>query len=170
MLLIKSKKIRPFEEKVLTSGLCDFSRPANFVMADGVKSTVYDSSGYTCLDDMIFKDIDNILELLGKTLMNLDKAGEFLIDPDHIVLDGKTVFQNLKKRDVKFAFVPLREQKHRDNVINIMDYLESRADQDGREIISKLRKYIIGRNLSLRDAAKHISLIRKELKNKDDQT
>lgn len=71
---------------------------------------------------------------------------------------------------MKFAFVPLREQKHRDNVINIMDYLESRADQDGREIISRLRKYIIGRNLSLRDAAKHISLIRKELKNKDDQT
>ena len=169
MLLIKSKKIRPFEEKVLTSGLCDFSLPANFVTADGVKSAVYDSSGYTCLDDIIFKDTDDILELLEKTLMNLDKAGEFLIDPDHIVLDGNTVFQNLKNGDVKFAFIPLREQKHRGNVINIMDYFGNRADQDGRVIISKLKKYIIGRNLSMRDAVKHISLIRKDLKTEDIQ-
>ena len=167
MLVIKSKQIRSFEEKVLTSGLCDFTLPASFITTGGIRNTIYDSSGYTCLDDIAFRDLDNILELLGKTMVNLDKAGEYLIDPAHIVLDGSTVFQNLKKRDVKFAFVPMRTQKPRDNIINIIDYMEERAEIKDRRLINDLKKYIIGRDLPMREAARHISMIRRELKNRE---
>lgn len=164
MMIIKAEQIRPFEEKVLASGLCDFSLPASFVNIQGEKNAVYDSSGYTCLDDIRLRDTDNMLELIEKTAANLGKAGEFLIDPAHIVLDGKTVFQNLRKRDVKFVFLPSRKQKPMENMMTLLDYFEKRAEGEDKEILKVMSRYFKGRDLKPEDMVRHLSAVRRELK------
>jgi hypothetical protein len=164
MLIMKADGIKPFEEQVLSSGLCDFALPADFVTIKGVRNAVFDSSGYTCLDDIKFRSTDNILELVEKSLSNLNKAGEYLIDPAHIVLDGRTVFQNLKRRDIKFAYVPSRKQRPMENVAALFDYFEKRSSLADGVVLRTISNYIRGRNLSLRDSARHVSYVRKELK------
>ena len=164
MVIMKADGIKLFEEQVLSSGLCDFSLPADFVTIGGVRNAVFDSSGYTCLDDIEFKDTDNILELVEKSLSNLNKAGEYLIDPAHIVLDGRTVFQNLRRRDIKFAYVPSRAQQPMENIMALFDYFESRACLADGIVLRTISTYIRGRDLSPRDGARHISYVRKELR------
>ena len=164
MLILKTQQIKPFEEKVLASGLCDFSLPASFVNIGGEKNAVYDSCGYTCVDDITLKDTDNMLELIEKTAANLGKAGEFLIDPAHIVLDGRTVFQNLRKRDVKFAYLPSRHQQPMENMMAFLDYFENRSAGEDREIIRVMSRYFRGRDLAPDDIVRHISVVRRDLK------
>lgn len=164
MIRIKAEWIKPYEEKVLTSGLCDFSLPVCFVSVNGERGAVYDSTGYTCLDNIDFKDTDNVLELVEKTMANLNKASEYLIDPVRIVLDGQTVFQNLKKRDVKFAYIPAENQRGMDNIMSILSYFELRCNRTDAAIIRTLATYIQGRNLSPEEIVKHVSFVRRELK------
>ena len=159
-----AKNLKPYEEKVIASGLCDFSLPAAFVTVNDEKQAIYDSSGYTRLDEMEFENIDEMLELLEKAMANLKKAGEFLIDPNQIVLNDKTVFLDRKRRDVKFAYIPSRVQRPMQNVIELTNYLEHIAQPMYKQVLGNLSNSIRAGHLSLKESASRTSVVRRELR------
>ena len=159
-----ARNLKPFEEKVIASGLCDFSLPAAFVTVNDVRQAIYDSSGYTRLDGLEFANIDEMLELLEKSMANLKKAGEFLIDPDQIVLNGKTIFMDRRRRDVKFVYVPSRMQRPMQNVLELTDYLENQAQPIQKQILSRLSDTIKEEHLSLKESATRTAVVRREIR------
>ena len=56
-------RIMPFEEKVLASGLCDFTLPASFINEKDKKWVVYDCGGYTALSELPLTEPDKVLEV-----------------------------------------------------------------------------------------------------------
>ena len=154
----------PFEEKVLCSGLCDFTLPASFIREGQDKWVLYDSSGYTCLADLDLGTADFVFEVLEKTIANMRKAVEFLIDPAKITLSERTVFFDLKKRDVKFAYFPDEDGSLAGSVGGLMMYLAERAPGNAAAALRSMEREMKVRNMSLRDMAGYASLVRRDLK------
>lgn len=90
-LNLKRCNIKDFEERVLSSGLCDFILPVNLMYNASSVIINYDASGYICLKDMDLLRLPDIFEILEKTLVNLKRVSEFLIDPERITLSAETI-------------------------------------------------------------------------------
>lgn len=157
-------EILPFEEKVLCSGLCDFTLPASFIRKSDSQFVVYDCSGYTALSELRLEKTDDFLEVLEKAISNLKKASEFLIDPAKITLSEETVYHNLKKRDVKFAYMPLQGSCVARNVSGLIGLLEEKAPEDVRRILKDIDREIREKNMSLKDMVHHVALRRRQLR------
>ena len=154
-------RMLPFEEKVLASGLCDFALPASFVSEKEKKWIVYDVSGYTCLAEMPVLDEDLLLEVFEKTLANLAKASEFLIDPAKVMLGPETVYFNPKKRTVRFAYMPVEESSVAANVRSLSEYLASRSYRELSSFIIKITDEMLMRNMQPAEMAAHVALMRR---------
>ncbi len=156
-------EILPFEEKVLSSGLCDFVLPANFIKEKDKKWIVYDCSGYTSLSEIKFSGFDEVLEVLEKSLNNLRKVSEFLIDPCKVRMNGQTVFHNLKRRDIKFAYMPAESDSMADNIAELIECLQLKVGNEEKRILREMQERMLCRNMSLREMADHVSMKRREL-------
>ena len=153
--------IKPFEEKVLASGLCDIMLPMDFVGVNEDKSYRYDANGYRSVKEISPGDFDLVLEILEKTISNLGKAGEFLLDPGKILLNSGTVYQNPRCRDIKIAYVPEGSGSTMTNLLRFIGDLAAGLEGEDRERLLKAKDFIEENNLSLGDAANHISEIRR---------
>ncbi len=157
-----SGEMMPFEEKVLASGLCDFTLPASFINEKERKWVVYDCDGYTSLSELPLTDPDLILEVFEKTLFNLRKASEFLIDPAKVRLCPETVFFDLKKRTVRFAYMPVEDSSVAANVRCLSEYLAERAGRTFSAFIVQMTDEMMMRNMSLREMSAYVALMRRK--------
>lgn len=153
--------IKPFEEKVLASGLCDIMLPMDFIGVNEDMDITYDASGYRQINDMDLSDFDLVLEILEKTMGNLEKAGEFLLDPGKILLTKITVHQDPRCRDIKIAYNPGGSGNVITNIAGFIEELSLGLDDSAKEKMDEIREYIMENNLSLKDAACHVSKVRR---------
>ena len=155
-------RIMPFEEKVLASGLCDFTLPASFINENDKKWVVYDCGGYTALSELPLTEPDKVLEVYEKTLFNLRKASEFLIDPAKVKLGPETVYFDMKKRTVRFAYMPVEGSSVAGNVRSFADYLAARTLAPLSAFITEITEEMMKRNMSLREMTGYVALMRRQ--------
>lgn len=154
--------VMPFEEKVLASGLCDFTLPASFVSGNNKRWVMYDCSGFTALSELPLSGPDEILEIFEKTLFNLRKASEFLIDPAKVTLSPKTVYFDMKKRIVRFAYMPAEKSSVAANIRSFSEYLAERTDRAFASVLVEMTDEMIMRNMSLREMSGYVALMRRK--------
>ncbi len=161
---VKETKVMPFEEKVLTSGLCDFVLPMKFKKSKGMSKITYDCSGYSTISQIKLQGIKDILEILEKTLITYNKSNEFLINSEKIALTVDTVFYHLKYRDVKIAYIPSQEHRSfKENLEIFINQLKEYGDGQSRRILDKTYEEIQCRNLNAKEAINYIGSLRREL-------
>lgn len=152
----------PFEEKVLASGLCDFTLPASFISGKDKRWVIYDCNGFTSVAELPLLGKDEILEVFEKTLFNLRKASEFLIDPAKVMLAPETVYFDLKRRIVRFAYMPVEGSSVAANIRSFSEYLAERADRAFSSVLVNMTDEMIMRNMSLREMSGYVALMRRK--------
>lgn len=162
---LPEEAIRPFERKVLESGLCDFAVPMSFFRHNGMQKIRYECSGYVAFSEVNLSDIGNVFEIIEKTLLALKKSGEYLIDPGKILLNQDTIYVHHRHKDVRIAYVPgLREASHsQQNLIEFLSIVEERIPASGKGYIKKLKNEVTINNRSLPDLVTIVGEIRREI-------
>lgn len=162
---INSDDIKPFEEKVIMSGMCDFTVPTTISALGNKKQVIYNFEGYTALRDMTFVGVKILFEILEKTFVAFKRAGEFLIDPAKVTLTCDTVFYNKKQRDVKIAYIPVGRPKYvvMGSVTSLLDELTERLDGDAVKYLVMTKGDIEKDNYTLEDTIEYIKALRREL-------
>ncbi len=149
-----------YEERVLTSGLCDFSLPMTFTHRKGRSWAHYDCRGYVAAGEMDLKTPADVLEIMEKTLITLRKSGEFLIDPSRVLLTKETVYYHPKKKQVRIAYMPNPRRDPGQIFAFLRDLAEGLSDE-WRETIEDACREAARRNYSLQDLADHIGRLRR---------
>jgi hypothetical protein len=157
--------IRPFEQKVLESGLCDFAVPMSFFRYNGKQRIRYECSGYVAFSEVNLSDTSNVFEIIEQTLLALKKSGEYLIDPGKVTLNQDTVYVHHRHKDVRIAYVP-GQCGTTPRYQNLMDFfllVEARIPDSGKGYINKLKEEMILNNRSLTDLVTIVGEIRREI-------
>ncbi len=162
---LPEESIKPFERKVLESGLCDFAIPMSFYRHHGMQKIRYECSGYVAFSEVNLSDTSHVFEIIEKTLLALKKSGEYLIDPGKILLNQDTIYVHHRHKDVRIAYVPglLKGNRGQQNVFEFFLIAEERIPTSGKEYIQKLKEEVIINNRSLTDLITIIGEIRREI-------
>jgi len=162
---LPEESIKPFERKVLESGLCDFAVPMSFFRQNGMQKIRYECSGYVAFSEVNLSDTSNVFEIIEKTLLALKKSGEYLIDPGKILLNQDTIYVHHSHKDVRIAYVPGLYQGNRgqQNLLEFFLIVEERIPVSGKGYIQKLKEEVIFNNRSLPDLVTIVGEIRREI-------
>lgn len=149
-------EIQPFEERILFSGICDFTVPMTFSNIGNKKVVTYDCCNYIAVGDMDLSEGKLLLEILEKTFVTLGKSLEFYIPPENITLTVDTVFYNPKKKQVKIAYIPNYGNSLVKNIRSFIYQLYDMCGEESREyledVIDEIEKY----NLSIKHMASYV--------------
>ena len=154
--------IKTYEERVLSSGLCDFAIPMRFTLYRGKRRVRYECSGYMALSDLESSDIGNILDIIERTLIMLKSAKDFLIDPDKVTLTKETVFYNARTGNVRIAYIVKKGSSVQSNVVSFIDSFMETDNQRTRDCLDKLGHDISIKNLSLEDSINRIGELKRK--------
>lgn len=162
---LPEESIKPFERKVLESGLCDFAVPMSFYRQNGMQKIRYECSGYVAFSEVILNDISNVFEIIEKTLLALKKSGEYLIDPGKVLLNQDTIYVHHKHKDVRIAYVPGLNIGNRgqQNLLEFLLIVEERIPASGKGYIKRLEEEVITYNRSIPDLLTIVGEIRREI-------
>lgn len=161
---IDAGDILELEEKMLESGLCSFTVPMWFSRQRDKLKITYDCSGYISLRDMNLKRSSEVLEILEKTFLTLNKSWDFFIPPENISLSLDTVFFNAMKRKIKIAYVPTKDKRLHYNINGFLDDMVKNVNEDTKEYLAKVKSDLNNENKNLRDIASFINEQRRALK------
>ncbi|MEG0156393.1 MAG: DUF6382 domain-containing protein [Anaerovoracaceae bacterium] len=163
-LEVSEESLLPFEEQVLASGLCDFALPMRFSKDNGKSKIVYECSGYSSIKDLQLVKIRDIFEVLEKSLITLNKAGEFLIDVEKVSLTTETVYYHLKHRDVKIAYIPGEASLGIfQNVLRFIGQLGEHSQEQTKVYLKRTSEEINKRNYNLKDTITFVGELRREI-------
>jgi Domain of unknown function (DUF6382) len=164
-LELPEEYIKPFERKVLESGLCDFAVPMSFYRHNGKQKIRYECSGYVAFSEANLTDTSTIFEIIEKTLLALKKSGEYLIDPCKVPLTKDTVYVHYRNKDVRIAYVPGNKNGYRgqQNLLDFFLEVEERIPATGKSYVQKLRQEVTVNNRSLPDLITIVGEIRREM-------
>jgi len=164
---LQDDAIKPFERKVLESGLCDFAVPMAFFRHQGKQKIRYECSGYVALSEANLNETDEVFEIIEKTLMALKKSGEYLIDPGQVRLNQDTVYVHHRHKDVRIAYMPgVREgNRLQRNLLEFFMSLEQRIPKSGKNHMQRLKEEVVLYNRSLPDLITIVGEIRREIFN-----
>lgn len=164
-LVLPAETVKPFERKVLESGLCDFAVPMTFFRHDGKQKIRYECSGYVALSEMDLSDTSVVLEIIEKTLLALKKSGEFLIEPGKIRLTPDTIYVHNKYKDVRIAYMPGMTEVNRlqQHLLEFILLVEERVARTGKGYTSQLKVEIIRNNRSIADLIAIVGEMRRKI-------
>lgn len=145
---MESYNIKDFEEKVLVSGLLNFLLPVSVIHVEGSIIMNYDSSGYISLKEIGGLKLKDGLEILEKTLLNIRKTQEFLIEPERITLNSESIYVNPKTNAVKFVFIPKDEEAVIIGVLKFIKELQGYLIQENKGFLEKIYEDIKTSNMS----------------------
>lgn len=160
---LSAEEIKPFEEKMLFSGLCDFIIPMRFSNTEKGKKVTYDCSGYTSLRDLNLKSAKEVFEILEKTILTLNKSVDFFIPHEKVSINKDTVYYNLKKKHVRIAYIPSKTGTLTENLNAFIDELTEEVDEAAGEYLQCIRKDLNYYNRNLKDMAGFVSEQRKRI-------
>lgn len=143
-----------------------------FVKAAGVQSDVihaaadevfYHCSGYTALGELKLNTPREWFEVLGKLMMTLRKAQEFLLDEERMTLELTTIFFHRKQRNVKIAFFPCASEGTGKKICRLIQKIQKEADQETAEYLQRLHQNIVRDNLDLAAMTRLTANLRREI-------
>lgn len=164
-LELPEESVKPFERKVLESGLCDFAVPMTFFRHKGKQKIRYECSGYVALSEMDLTDIADVFEVIENTLLALKKSGEFLMEPGKIRLTPDTVYVHNKYRDVRIAYVPgsIETNRLQQHLFEFILLVEERISKPGKGYTFALKEEIIRNNRNIPDLIAIVGEMRREI-------
>lgn len=163
-ICLPDSSIRPFEQKMLESGLCSFAIPMHFVRHGKKIRICYDCSGYTSLKALGRLPLPLAFEILEKVFLCLRTSGEYLISPDRMQLDLELVYFREESRDVRLLFLPGTTQDSSSReLIHFLNQFKDLLPPDGQRMIEKIASERTRRNRSFRELANIVGEIRREL-------
>lgn len=152
-----------YEERVLSSGLCDVTLPMQFLFHGNVTQVFYHCSGYTALGELKLNTPREWFEVLGKLMMTLRKAQEFLLDEERMTLELTTIFFHRKQRNVKIAFFPCAPEGTGKKICRLIQKIQKEADQETAEYLQRLHQNIVRDNLDLAAMTRLTANLRREI-------
>ncbi|MGI6721953.1 MAG: DUF6382 domain-containing protein [Anaerovoracaceae bacterium] len=160
---VDAAEIKEYEERVLSSGLCDFALPMYFMHRGERTELCYECSGYRCAADMELTTAKDCFELLEKALLTLKKAGEFLVEQEKITLSRETVYFHSRRRNVRIAFFPGERCCMEKKAAAFVEELADNSGEQARTYLEKLQQLMVRDNLDLTAGINEIGKIRREL-------
>lgn len=164
-LRLKDGSVKEFEKVVLSSGICDLFMPMGFVRLEEGELVSYNCSGYTPLRHCDIEETKEAFEILEKTLILVNRAGEYLITPSKITLNMDTIFYNRKNRQVRIAYVPAEEAQLslRENVAEFFTQMEGKLKGKDRAYLENVKTQMEEHNYYISDLINMLGEIRRKL-------
>lgn len=164
-LKLREGVIKDFEKVVLSSGMCDLFMPMGFMHSNQADTISYDCSGYTALSQCSIIQAKDALDILEKTFLILNKAGEYLISPSKITLSKDTIFYDEKTGQVKIAYIPMEKQylSLRENMMDFIFQVERGVEKDNRQYLKKVRDHLDHNNYYIKDIINLIGQLKRDL-------
>lgn len=162
---IEENTMKEYERVMLTSGECSLFMPMGFMSEDGGETVCYNCSGFTPLSNFRIEKTEDVLYILERTLLILERSVEFLITPSKIWLSTDTVFYNKDTGEVKIAYVPSegKEGSLRRNIVTFLIEIKCDVQDDHKSYINKIAKCICSGNYYIRDIINKIGIYRREI-------
>lgn len=164
-LKLKENSVLDFEKIMLTSGECSLFMPMGFMGADEGETVCYDCSGFTPLSRYQIEKTDDAFFILESTVIIINRAVEYLLDPSKVTLNTDTVFYNRETGEVKITYVPLccGEEDLRKNLVRFIGQLRREIHDRYSGYLVELAKYIYYYNYSLTDIINKIGNYRRKI-------
>lgn len=164
-LRLNDGSIKEFEKVVLSSGICELFMPMGFVRLEDGELVSYNCSGYTSLRQCNIGEAKEAFEILEKTLLLVNRAGEYLITPGKITLNMDTIFYNRKTKQVRIAYVPAEESKMslRENVAEFFTQMEEKLKDTEKIHLEEVKKKMEEQNYYIGDLINIIGEMRRKL-------
>ncbi len=160
---VREDEIKLFEEKVLFSGMCDFIIPMKFSNIEHARKITYDCSGYASVRDLKLKSAREIFEVLEKSLITLNKSIDFFIPPEKVTFNIDTIYYNMKRKNIKIAYIPSVNGNTMDHLNEFIDQLTIYANNETKEYLKSVKKDLNLTNKNIRDMASFVSEQRKRI-------
>ena len=157
------ERIRPFEQRMLESGLCNFALPMHFVRSGARLTIRYECCGYIALEKMGTLPASLAFEILEKTFLALRSSFDCLLNPDKMKLGLDLVFYHPEERAVRILYLPEDGSEGHSGVSTFLESLRNSLVPEGQPYLDKVIGELSLRNLSLRELANLTGEIRREL-------
>ena len=162
---LEENTMKEYERVMLTSGECSLFMPMGFMSEDGGETVCYNCSGFTPLSSFRIEKTEDVLYILERTLLILERSVEFLITPAKICLSEDTVFYNKETGEVKIAYIPAENSGEgwRRNIVTFLIQIKKDVRDENIEYINRIARCICSRNYYIRDIINKIGLYRREI-------
>lgn len=157
--------IHEYEKIMLSSGMCSFFLPMQFLDDDTAETAWYNCSGFAPLSSYQIEKTEDALYILEKVLLILNKSVEYFISPAKTTISTETVFYNKDTDEVKMAYIPLNTQKQnmRKNLASFTIQLKQDI-RDGRSsYLTDASKYILQHNYDFKDMINKVGTYKRQL-------
>jgi len=162
----KSERIKGFEKKILTQGLCKAFLPMSFVCFGEIERVSYNSSGYKSLANYEVKISKELIYLLEKCVFALLDCCEYLINPKKIELSPETVFYSDCKKEIRFAYFPkeIVSQSVLHNFLELVRHIEqTEKDKEMSDYLKATASYIEYSNGGMIDVINYLGELKQEI-------
>lgn len=154
---------RPFEQRMIASGLCDMVLPMSFATLKDREVAKYDCSGFVAVRDMEGITFNLAFELLSKMLVTYSKSSEFFINPRRMKIGIDTVYYHMRSGAVRIAYVPEEEEDVNTKVIRFVEELSKKTNEETAAYLDKIFDNIDKYNFKLKDMASYIMQQRRKI-------
>ena len=145
------KEKLPFREKIafLLNGGCKSIFPISIIEdSDGIKG-FYKISSYKKLSGFEQMSAGDVLTVLEKTIDAIDECIQYLIFPEEFVIDTDTVYTDSSFKNVKFTYVPSKEDATESRkILKFIDELKDITTESGKLYLNMTGELFAVENLS----------------------
>lgn len=156
--------IHKYERDIVADGICDSFIPASFFREEDKLKVIYNYDGYVRISECRFREIIQLLNLIDRVILNIEKAMDCFIDINRISFTSDTVFYNQQTEDVRMAFMVSDDgMNFNERTERFIGSLYNVYDGPGTDCLDRLRSYIRTGNRSFDDIKRETSYIRREV-------
>lgn len=160
---MEGDKISHLEEKMLESGLCNFTIPMWISRENGKIKARYECSGLVSVRELQLKKPRETFEIIEKALLALNRSVDFYISPEKVKLTLDTVYYSKTNRSVKIAYIPQNGHSLSSNIKSFIEEIGKDTLPETKEYLGILRKDVCKENRNLREIAGFVSEYRKSI-------
>ena len=159
-------RIKEFEKRVLTEGVCGPFLPVSFVKFGEKEKVNYDCNGYVAIEAYQIKSTMEMVVLLEKCAFALIDLCGRLINPKKIELNAGTVYYSEIKKEIRIAYVPRRipAEKTMEVFTGLLANLENYTrSKEMTGYLRSIRSYIEYSGGGLFDVVNYIGELKQEI-------
>lgn len=145
--------MKDYEKRVLAGREVENLLKMRFITSEKHDNVYYEISSYTPLDQVVFNDLYEAMDIIEGILTVMIKTEDYLIDVGNICLDYPWIYYDTVKRSVHLAYLPRRQTLQWQTSFHrlLVDLQEMCDSKEAQPYFESLKDYIGHCQRSLQD-------------------
>lgn len=157
-------EISAFERLAVSEDLSGSFIHTSFIQEGDVLTAIYEYDGYLRISQCRFREQIQLINLIEKVLVQLEKVEQFYISPDAILLSCDNIFYRPQDEDVRVAYILEESTDLRQSLIGCCSELKERFAGDSISHFEEFCRFLEEGSFTVEELKDEISYIRRRMK------